>query len=42
MSGVASTPPWGDDQLFLVPLSKKIIKQLMDAGLITPTPQSTY
>lgn len=41
-AALASKPPWGDDQLFLVPLSKQMIKQLLDAGLITPTPQPSY
>jgi hypothetical protein len=41
---LASTPPWGDDQLFLVPIAKAMIKQLEEGGIITPVPtvQETY
>lgn len=38
----ASIPPWGEDELRLKPLHPDYLKRLMEAGVITPTPEPIY
>jgi hypothetical protein len=39
---LASVPPWGADELRLAPLAPEYIERLLKAGVITPTPATTY
>ena len=39
---LASVPPWDFNDLRLKPLAPEYIKQLLEAGVITPTPEMTY
>jgi hypothetical protein len=36
-----STPPFGAEQFFLIPLADELIKELTDKGIITPIPNPT-